>query len=180
MNLRQTGFAIIAACTLIAAQAGSDKHAPGTAASFLQEAAQGSAAEVAMGRLAQQKAQREDIKAFGAQMVADHSKARDKAAELAAAKGIAVSDEPTPEQQQHADHLSTLSGAAFDRAYIAAMVKDHRKDVAKFEAQASQSQDSEVAAFARQTLPTLQDHLERVTAIESDMADGKMTSDAGN
>jgi putative membrane protein len=40
------------------------------------------------------------------------------------------------------------------------MVKDHQKDVKKFQQAASQGQDPEVKKWAAATLPTLKDHLQ--------------------
>ena len=57
------------------------------------------------------------------------------------------------------DRLSKLSGAAFDRAYMKAMVDDHVKDVSEFKKEAKSGTDPEVKAWAAKTLPTLEEHL---------------------
>jgi putative membrane protein len=54
-------------------------------AKFYRDAAEGGMAEVAMGNLAQQKAQSPSVKDFGAQMVKDHSAANEKLKALASA-----------------------------------------------------------------------------------------------
>ena len=46
-----------------------------------------------------------------------------------------------------------------DRAYISAMVKDHKEDIAEFEKEASSGSDPNIKAFAAKTLPTLKEHL---------------------
>ena len=45
-----------------------------------------------------------------------------------------------------------MSGDAFDRAYMADMVKDHKKDIAAFQKESSSGQDPDVKQFASQTL----------------------------
>ena len=62
--------------------------------------------------------------------------------------------------KHHADHarLDKLSGAAFDKAYMAAMVSDHNEDVAAFQREAKAAKDPELKAWVTKTLPTLQDH----------------------
>src|ERR1051326_6076917 len=57
---------------------------------FVTKAAQGGLAEVKLGTLATQKASNADVKAFGQQMVDDHSKANDELKQLASTKGITL------------------------------------------------------------------------------------------
>ena len=54
--------------------------------------------------------------------------------------------------------LSGLSGAAFDKAYMKEMLKDHKKAISAFKREAEQGQDPEVKNWAAKTLPTLQEH----------------------
>jgi putative membrane protein len=55
--------------------------------------------------------------------------------------------------------LSAYSGDHFDRAYMSAMVKYHRQDVAAFTREASSGGNEEIKPFASNTLPTLEEHL---------------------
>jgi putative membrane protein len=59
---------------------------------------------------------------------------------------------------------------AFDRAYMADMVEDHRMDVADFRKQSQTGSDPEIRDFARHTLPTLREHLRM--AVETSRAVG--------
>ena len=72
---------------------------------------------------------------------------------------------PSKMQTAREDKLSKLSGAAFDRAYIADMLADHKKDVAEFERQSMHAADADLKAFAAKTLPTLKDHLQQVEQL---------------
>jgi putative membrane protein len=132
-------------------------------ATFLQEAIKGSLAEVKMGQLAQQNGQSDEVKAFGAQLVSDHSTALEKAKMLASSTGTPVPDQPTPEAQAEYEKLQGLTGADFDEEFSNHMVMDHEKDIAKFEEQAGGN--DEIATFAKQTLPTLKTHLDVATAL---------------
>lgn len=132
---------------------------------FVKEAALGGMAEVDLGQLASTKAMDEEVKAFAQKMVADHGKANDELKALASSKQMMV---PTVLDAKHkATHarLAKMSGTAFDRAYVTAMVADHRKDVADFTRQAMAAQDPDVKAFAAKTLPTLQEHLTMIEEI---------------
>ena len=132
---------------------------------FMQEAAQGGAAEVQLGRLAVQKGSSEEVKQFGQRMVDDHSRANDQLKALAQNKGIDVPSGLSAKDQAFASKLEKLSGPQFDDAYMSLMVKDHKKDVAEFEKESKSAKDPQVKQFATNTLPTLQEHLQLAEKI---------------
>jgi len=126
---------------------------------FVHDAAVGGMAEVELGKLAAKNAASADVKAFGQHMVDDHSKANDELASIAKSKGIEVPSALDAEHQKAVDKLSSMSGAAFDKAFMAQMVTDHQKTVALFEKEASAGKEADVKGFASKTLPTLKQHL---------------------
>lgn len=132
---------------------------------FMAEAARGGLAEVELGRLAEERASRPDVKAFGEHMVADHSKANADLRALAESKGATVPSAMDAKDAKLKKRLAHLSGDAFDRAYVEAMLKDHRHDVAAFEKESTAAHDPDVEAFASRTLPTLKEHLTRVEEL---------------
>jgi len=127
--------------------------------SWVMKAAVGGMAEVELGKLAQSQGSSDAVKQFGKRMVDDHSKANDELSQIASRKGITLPTSLDAKHQATRDRLSKLSGAAFDRAYMDDMVKDHREDVAEFKKEASNGQDADLKAFASKTVPTLEDHL---------------------
>jgi putative membrane protein len=133
---------------------------------FLQDAIQGSLAEVQMGQLAQQNGSSEDVKAFGQALVSDHTSSMDQASALAQSMNVEVPTEPKPEAQQEYEKLQALQGAEFDKEFAEHMVMDHQKEIDKFEEQ-SQAGSEEVAQFAQQTLPVLNTHLDLAKKIEA-------------
>lgn len=136
---------------------------------FVKEAAEGGMEEVQLGQLAAQKASDPDVKNFGQKMVDDHSKANDQLKQVASQKGITVPSALPASKQKEVDHLSKLSGAAFDKKYVSMMVKDHKEDVAEFKKESTKAKDSDVKSFASSTLPTLQDHLKMIEDISAKM-----------
>jgi putative membrane protein len=92
-------------------------------------------------------------------MVKDHGKAGDELKSIAGQKSISLPGEITTKDQALKTHLSSLSGDAFDKAYMSAMVKDHQTDIAEFEKEANSGTDSDLKSFASKTLPTLKEHL---------------------
>jgi putative membrane protein len=132
---------------------------------FYRDAAEGGMAEVAMGNLAQQKAQSPSVKDFGAQMVRDHSAANQKLKALAQSKNITLPANPSVSEMETKSKLQVLSGQTFDRSYIKGMIKDHEEDIAEFKKEATSGQDPQARAFASATLPTLEAHLKKIQAI---------------
>ena len=104
--------------------------------------------EVAMGKLAEQNGQSDDVKSFGKRMVADHSKANDELKSIAQQKGIRLpTKEPTEKWSS-------------DKTYMNRMVNDHGKDLAEFQAEAKDGSDPDVKNFADKTAKVVQEHLD--------------------
>jgi len=135
-------------------------------AKFAVKAANGGMAEVALGKLAEQKATNPKIKDFGSMMVKDHTRANDKLKSLAAEKNITLPTALSDEDQKHVDDLSKKNGKDFDKDYLDLMVKDHKDDIDEFENAAKNSSDSAFKNFAATTLPTLYKHLGAAKAIQ--------------
>ncbi|WP_375444504.1 DUF4142 domain-containing protein [uncultured Fibrella sp.] len=133
---------------------------------FAVKAASGGLLEVALGKLAQEKGQSAQVKEFGAQMVKDHEKANEELKALATLKNITIPTTPGEDQQKDMDEISKLSGAEFDKKYISYMKDDHEEDVSEFKKAAQDAKDPSIKEFAAKTLPTLQMHLDMVTAID--------------
>jgi putative membrane protein len=128
---------------------------------FVTKAAQGGMAEVQLGQLAADKGTSDDVKKFGQRMVTDHSKANDELKTIAQSKNITLPTAVDAKDKALHDRLASLSGAAFDRAYMRNMVADHKKDIAEFRVESKSGKDPEVKAWAEKTLPTLEDHLKQ-------------------
>jgi putative membrane protein len=116
-------------------------------------------AEVELGKLAVAKAASQQVKDFGQKMIDDHSKANDELKTLAQTKNFSMPTDLGAKDKALRARLSNLSGAAFDRAYVQAMVTDRRMDVNEFRQESKVGKDTDVKAFASKTLPTLDDHL---------------------
>ncbi len=135
------------------------KTLPSADRAFVEKAAQGGMVEVALGKLAQQKAASDQVKQFGSRMEQDHSKANGELKQVAGAKGIELPAGLDKKHQKDVDHFGKMSGAEFDKAYMGHMVEDHKHDVADFKKEANGGKDADVKAFAGKTLPTLEEHL---------------------
>ncbi|GAB3248932.1 DUF4142 domain-containing protein [Larkinella harenae] len=145
------------------------KDMPEDDSEFAIKAASGGMMEVELGKMAEQKAQNQKVKEFGAMMAADHSKANEELKALAASKNITIPATLSEDHQKHVDELSKLSGAEFDKEYVKLMVDDHKEDIDLFKDASFSAKDPDVKAFAGKTLPTLQKHYDAVKAIQDGM-----------
>ena len=132
---------------------------------FATKAAAGGMMEVDLGQLAASKATSNDVKDFGNRMVSDHGKAGDELKSLASQKGLTLPATPSAEETKTSTDLSKKNGAAFDKAYMSDMVKDHEKDAKEFEKASKNVKDPDLKSWATQTLTVVQDHLKMAKEI---------------
>lgn len=136
---------------------------------FAKKAALAGMTEVALGKIAEQKATAPAVKEFGKMMVTDHTAAGDKLKAIAAEKKIELPAALEKMQQAKVSKIEALEGAAFDKAYVESQVKAHEKAVALFKEASTNCSDSELKSFALATLPTLESHLAKIKAIQKTM-----------
>lgn len=132
---------------------------------FLKEAIEGDLSEVNMGKLAQQNGESQDVKQFGEMLQTDHGQHLQKVQAMAEQMGVTPPTAPSAKEKAIYERLSKEHGARFDKQFAAAMVKDHKQDIAKYEKEAKKK--GELAQLAQQTLPTLQKHLKTAQAIDN-------------
>jgi putative membrane protein len=121
---------------------------------FMKKAAKGGVMEVALGQLAEQNAQSDDVKSFGKRMVTDHGKANDELKSIASKKGVQL-----PSKESSSKWTS-------DKAYMDTMIKDHEKDLAEFKEEANSGNDPDVKKFADDTAKVVQEHLDLAKEIQ--------------
>jgi putative membrane protein len=152
----------------------------GADSAFVMKAVKGGMAEVELGKLAAEKASSDEVKKFGQRMADDHGKAGDELKSLAQSKNITVPSELDAKDKALRDRLSKLSGAAFDREYMKAMVSDHRKDVNEFRTESRSGKDADIKAWAAKTLPTLEEHLKHATETDRVVTTGSKAKTSAN
>lgn len=127
---------------------------------FVEKAAASGLAEVQAGQLAQQKATDPKVKDFAQKMVTDHTTANQKLMALAQAKGLTPPAALDDKHQAELTKLQNADGAKFDKLYMKGQLRDHQEAVRLFQNEADKGQDADLKAFATQTLPILQQHLD--------------------
>ncbi|HEV2704262.1 MAG TPA: DUF4142 domain-containing protein [Steroidobacteraceae bacterium] len=141
---------------------------------FYKHAAQGGISEVELGNLAAKKSHNPAVQEFGALMVKDHSAANEKLRAVAESKHMTLPKKAGAAEMATKAKLEVLSGSAFDKSYIKDMIKDHEQDIAEFKRESISGQDPDAKAFAAATLPTLEEHLQKIKSLAS--SDGQTAS----
>jgi putative membrane protein len=131
--------------------------APGDRA-FAEKAARTGMAEVQLATNVSNRAQTQEVRSFAMQMIADHNRSNQELTALGAQKGIDPPADVDPEKKALDAELAKLTGAALDKAYMEAMVKDHAAAVADFQSASQQLADPDLKDWAAKTLPVLQQH----------------------
>jgi predicted outer membrane protein len=137
---------------------------------FLMAAFQDGISEIQLSQLALQKSSNQRVRTFAQRMIDDHTQLNNAIQQQAQTNNISLPAQPSSDQQAQADRLATLSGAAFERAYMALNVTLHQTDLAaaKLQAQAlQQGSDDAVSLLADASVPVIEVHLAVAEEISS-------------
>ncbi len=141
-------------------------------AAFLQNAAQRQQSEIQLSQLAAERSQSEQVKHFAQRMVQDHTKANQEISKLAEALGLTLSEAKNDAPHRTKEKLSSLSGRAFERAYLKHEMAGHQRNVSEFAAKSKALKNVQVREWASATLPVLKEHLSLVKGLVAKPAKG--------
>lgn len=128
--------------------------------SFLEKALKAGMKEVNVSKAVEARLMNPEAKAFAQMMVAEHTTVDSELMALAARKGVAL-----PTNDMKTVEKWSKKTKDIDEDYIKEMKEDHEEAVKLFE-KASKSEDADIAAFARKTLPALQHHLSVANSLK--------------
>jgi len=159
-------FAIPCAALLLAGSLALHAQGPSDAdKKFVTAALRGGMGEVTIGQMAADHGNSQDVKDFGQKMVTDHTALGDKMKGVAGQIGVTPPTMMAPSDDVLEAKLKVLSGDAFDKAYIQAMVKDHREDLMAFNKEINQGTSPEVKAAAADGKKVVAEHLRMIRKI---------------
>lgn len=157
--------------------AGADRNADAQFANHIEQA---NMAEVALGKMAQEKAQSDDVKKFAQKMVDEHTKAEQDLEGIASKNNLALLSPPqniSPQQKTQQDRLSKLSGQEFDRAYMRMMVTDHTRVANALQHESRKvSANADLKDYATRMYSSVNDHLTMAKTIMASMEKPKNQS----
>jgi putative membrane protein len=131
--------------------------------------------DIDAGKLAASMATNAEVKAFGEQMVKDHTGVNRQASDLAAKLKVKPEDNPTSQSlkaggEKNIANLKTLKGAAFDKAYIDNEVTYHQAVLdAVDKTLVPSAQNAELKALITKVRPAFVAHLEHAKKIQSSL-----------
>lgn len=113
----------------------------GTDVDFMSRASQFNATEIALSRIAYQRAQSADVRAFARETINAHRRMSDDLDSIALRRNVSLAWTPSPAGSQAVDRLSGLTGWDFDRYYLAQVIADHDAAAALYQSESSMATD---------------------------------------
>jgi putative membrane protein len=129
--------------------------------------------DIDAGKLAESKGSTAEVKAFGHQMVTDHSGVNQQAVVLAKKLGVTPEDNGTSRSlaaggQDNVASLGKLSGAAFDKAYVDHEVAYHAQVLAAIDATlVPNAKNAELKALIVKVRPAFEAHLQHARTLQA-------------
>ncbi|CAB1401311.1 putative exported protein [Pseudomonas fluorescens] len=136
-------------------------------AEFINDASAKGMADIEASRLAHGKTESKEVKDYTIVVINDRTTANQHLAKIARKLDLPVA--PREEIADKAKELmpEVKDGATFDQAYAASQVKATEEAITQIEQQAKTTDVPEIKAFADETLPKLQSHLEKARALQA-------------
>ena len=131
---------------------------------FVKSAALGGMTGIALAKLAQSKSQDAGVRSFAGRLLKDHEALHTELAAVARRKRLDVPTSLDYEDEQIVKQAAEKSGTEFDAWYARQMITEEQKAIALFQG-AAKMPDADLAAFAKKTLPALDEHHRMALAL---------------
>lgn len=146
------------------------KSAKGPAMSdqkFVDFAAQTDMVEANLGQLADSAASSQQVKDYAQMLVTDHTNDFNQLYGIANQASLTMpSAIDTPSNKMMIAPFQKVKGAAFDKKYVHEMIAGHTKAIAIYKKEAADAENPALKAYAEQTVPALQKHLDEAKTLE--------------
>jgi putative membrane protein len=125
---------------------------------FVQKVLADNDAQVQLSQLAQQKATSDDVKQFSEKMVQIHTELNQQMQPLAKKLDVSKPKKLDKKEKKELAQLQSLSGPAFDKAYIQDMAAAQQQGLKLFTKEAKTGEQTGVALTAQKDEPILEQH----------------------
>jgi putative membrane protein len=134
---------------------------------FMAEAAHTEHAEIQVASTALRRAANVQARSVAQAMLQDHGRLQQELQALSAAKALPLPAEPSPLQRGLIDTLQHVDEAAFDRHYAQAIVVSHQRAILQFRQAARHAEEADLRAWAKNSLPVLEHHLQMARYLKA-------------
>ena len=164
--LAATAAAAVMAAGAAFAQADPSSSAAMTTPDYLTAAGKSDMFEMQEGQLAAQMSSNARIKAFGRQMIKDHTKSTDMVMAAAQKSGVTVTPPPLgPDQQAQIDQLKSAQGPAFDQMYLSQQLASHEAALSVQKGYATTGDDKNLKKAAMKIIPVVEHHIDELKSM---------------
>jgi putative membrane protein len=132
---------------------------------FVRSAAEATATELHLGKIAQEKASSDAVKELGKQMVEANTQTGQQLQQAATALKIQVPAEPPRRAKKDEEKLAKLSGDDFDHAYTKIALDEQKQAVKEFEREAKNGKVSSLKDYAAKNLPVEQERQKKAEEL---------------
>jgi putative membrane protein len=115
--------------------------AVGSDVDFMARASQFNATEIALSRIAYQRAQSAEVRQFAEDTIRAHRRMSDDLDSIALRRNVSLTFTPNPAGSQAVERLSGMTGRDLDRYYLAQIVADHDSAAALYQSESSMASD---------------------------------------
>ena len=135
--------------------------------------------DIDAGKLAEKQAKRAEVKAFGKQMVTDHTAVNKQAVALATKLKVTPEDNATSQSLKsggdaNIKKLKGLKGDAFDKAYVDQEVTYHEQVLGAIDnVLIPNAKNAELKSLIEKVRPAIQGHLDHAKHVQMDLAKKK-------
>ena len=142
-----------------------------SATSYVVAAGQSDQFEIQEGKLAESMGHSRKVRAFGKEMIEDHTKSTQQVMSAALQSGLPEMPPPPlrPDQQQMVAQLQAASGPAFDQMYVQQQLQSHREALALQKGYAQSGSDPNLRGAATKIVPVVEHHLGQLESMTSAM-----------
>jgi putative membrane protein len=138
-----------------------------TPTEFINDASAQGVAEIEASRLAHQKSESKEVKDYTIVVINDRTTANQHLAKIAKQLDLPVAPREEVVDKAKALMPQAMEGTTFDEAYAASQVKTTQEAIEQLEHAAQTTDVPEIKAYAEETLPKLQNHLQMARALQA-------------
>lgn len=133
--------------------------------SFIKQAAKDNNSEISLAEAGATKAQNQELKSLCQQLQQDHTQANQQLQGIAQKYGVTLGQTTWLQKHEINRFEKETAGAEFDKKLATEFLRDHQKDLAKFEKASSDVQASDVKQYVDTMLPKLREHFQHAESV---------------